>query len=75
MIEEHDQVVLTRDLPEHGLIAGDVAAVIAAHQNGSGYTLEFATLRGETIAIVTVEAQDVRPARERELAHVRPATQ
>ena len=73
MIAEHDQVVLTRDLPEHGLVAGDIAVVVAVHQNGKGYTLEFTTVQGDTIAIVTVDGVDVRPARARELPHVRAA--
>ena len=72
-IEEHVLVVLTRDLPEHGLVAGDVGTVVAVHGGGAGYTLEFATVGGETIAIVTVEAGDVRPARDREVMHVRAA--
>ncbi|MDX2157949.1 MAG: DUF4926 domain-containing protein [Hyphomicrobiaceae bacterium] len=73
MIEEHEQVVLTRDLPEHGLVAGDIAVVVAVHQAGAGYTLEFMTVAGDTIAIVTVDAVDVRPSREREVPHVRAA--
>ncbi len=73
MIAEHDQVVLTRDLPEHCVVAGDIATVIAVHQGGKGYTLELMTLQGDTIAIVTVHAGDIRPARERELPHVRAA--
>lgn len=73
MIAEHDQVVLTRDLPEQGLIAGDIAVVVAVHQAGKGYTLEFMTVQGDTLAIVTVDADDVRPAGERELPHVRAA--
>lgn len=73
MINEHDHVFLKRDLPEHGLVAGDIATVIAVHQGGAGYTLEFMTVRGDTIAIVTVNAGDVRPAHEREVPHVRAA--
>ena len=73
MIQEHDQVVLTKDLPAHGLVAGDIGTAIAIHQGGAGYTLEFVTLQGQTLAIVSVQAADVRPARDRELAHVRAA--
>ena len=73
MIEEHHQVVLARDLPEHGLIAGDIATVVAVHANGAGFTLEFMTVAGDTVAIVTVPASDVRPAEARELPHVRAA--
>jgi len=73
MIEEHEQVVLARDLAEHGLVAGDIGTVVAVHEGGAGYTLEFMTVQGETIAIVTVHAGDVRPAKEREVPHVRAA--
>jgi hypothetical protein len=73
VIKEHEQVVLTRDLPEHGLVAGDIAVVVAVHQGGAGYTLEFMTVQGDTVAIVTVDAVDVRLALEREVPHVRAA--
>jgi hypothetical protein len=73
MIAEHDQVILTRDLPEHDLVAGDIATVVAIHQGGQGYMLEVSALDGETLAIVTVHAPDVRPARQREVPHVRAA--
>lgn len=73
MIEEHAQVVLTRDLPEHGLVAGDVAAVVAVHAGGAGFTVEFTAFQGETIAIVTVTVGDVREAALREVPHVRAA--
>ena len=73
MIEEHDQVVLTRDLPDQGLVAGDIATVVAVRQGGAGYTLEVMTVQGDTLAIVTVPAADIRPAAEREVPHVRAA--
>jgi hypothetical protein len=71
--KEHEQVVLTRDLPENGLVAGDIGVVIAVHKGGAGYTLEFMTVQGDTLAIVTVDAVDVCPALEREVPHVRAA--
>jgi len=73
MIEEHEQAVLTRDLPEHGLVAGDIGTVVAVHDKSAGYTLEFMTVQGDTIAIVSVDATDVRPAHDREVPHVRAA--
>jgi uncharacterized membrane protein len=71
MIEELDRVALTRALPEHGLIAGDIGAVVGVHQGGKGYTLEFVAFDGKTIAIVTLDADGVRPLRAREIPHVR----
>lgn len=31
MIQELDRVALTRDVPEYGLVAGDIGAVVAVH--------------------------------------------
>jgi hypothetical protein len=72
VIEELASVVLTTDLPEHGLRAGDIGSVVLVHQEGGGYTVEFVTLGGETVAVVTVLAGAVRPVRSDEIAHARP---
>jgi hypothetical protein len=71
MIKEHDCVVLTRNLPEENLEAGDIGTVVHSHKNGAAYEVEFMTLTGETVAIVTLEASHVRPFNRRELAHTR----
>jgi hypothetical protein len=71
MIEELSTVVLTSDLPQHGLRAGDLGTVVLVHEGGSGYTVEFATVHGATIAVVTLDAGQVRPTRASDIAHVR----
>ena len=71
-MNEHDAAVLTEDLPEHGLRKGDVGAVVMTHAGGAGYEVEFVTLEGETIAVITVTASQVRPVAPREIAHARP---
>jgi Domain of unknown function (DUF4926) len=71
MIEELASVVLTMNLPEHGLQAGDIGTVVMVHQEGKGYTVEFLTLGGQTVAVVTLPAEQVRPIRTNEIAHVR----
>lgn len=71
MIEELDSVVLMADLPQHGLRAGDLGTVVMVHQGGAGYTVEFTTLSGETVAVATLPADQVRPTRENDIAHVR----
>ncbi len=48
MIGELDLVVLTRDLPNERLAAGDVGTVVLMHQQGAGYEVEFTTLSGDT---------------------------
>ena len=70
-IAELDHVALARDYPEHGLVAGDIGCVMMVHQDGAGYTIEFVSLGGETVAILTVESAAVRQPGTREIAHVR----
>jgi hypothetical protein len=71
MIKEHDCVVLTADVPDDGLVAGDVGTVVHIHKGGEGYEVEFMTLTGETVAIITLLASQVRPLYRRDLAHTR----
>ena len=54
MIEELDDIVLTRDLPEQGLRAGDIGTVVLVHRNNAGYEVEFTSLDGDTIAVLTL---------------------
>jgi hypothetical protein len=71
MIKEHDCVVLTTNVPDEGLEAGDVGTVVHIHNGGEGYEVEFMTLTGETVAVVTLLAGQVRPLNRRDLAHTR----
>ena len=70
-IREHDLVVLTADIPDEGLKQGDVGTVVFVHRAYAGFEVEFATLAGETLAVVTVPANSVRPVGDKEIAHVR----
>jgi hypothetical protein len=63
MMKEHDCVVLTANVPDEGLEAGDVGTVVHFHKGGEGYEVEFMTLTGETVAIVTLLAGQVGPLR------------
>ena len=71
MIAETDIVVLTVDLPAYGLKAGDLGTIVMVHGH-MGYEVEFMTLTGETLAVVSVDAAQVRPSSHREVAHARP---
>ncbi|MSR59623.1 MAG: DUF4926 domain-containing protein [Planctomycetaceae bacterium] len=70
MVKELDTVVLATDLPEFGLECGDLGTVVLLHHN-SGYEVEFLTLDGETVAVVSLGPEQVRPVGQREIAHVR----
>jgi hypothetical protein len=71
MIKELDDVILNCNLPKHGLKSGDIGTVVLVHQKGEGYEVEFTTLDGETVAIVTLLASQVRPVQQKEIAHAR----
>lgn len=71
MIKEHEQVVLTSDLPEYDLKAGDVGVVVHIYSDGEAYELEIFALDGRTLDVVTVEAAQVRPVSRRDVLHVR----
>ncbi len=72
MIKELDSVVLAADLPKEGLAAGDIGTVVLVHDGGKGCTVEFMTLTGNTIAVVTLLGTQVRPIAKDEIAHARP---
>jgi hypothetical protein len=71
MIEELNRVVLTTDLPDHGLQRGDVGTVVLVHRGGKGYEVEFTTLAGDTLAVASLHAEHVRPVSNREVSHAR----
>ena len=71
MINEHDCVVLTEDVVAEGLQAGDVGTVVHIHRGGVGYEVEFVTLTGQTVAVVTLLAGQVRLIARRGLTHAR----
>lgn len=71
MFEELERVALAHPLPENGLKAGDVGTVVAVHDHGHGYTVEFVSLQGTTAAIATQRAEAFRAIRPREITHAR----
>ena len=70
MLKELDTVVLTEDLAQHGLKRGDVGTVVLRHDD-VGYEVEFVSLKGETLAVVSLTSRQVRPLGEREIAQAR----
>ncbi len=71
MIKELENVVLEVDLPEHDLVQGDLGTVLMVHDGGRGFDVEFMTLDGETVAVVTLTRFQLRAMGQREIAHVR----
>ena len=62
--ELYSDVILTRDISEHGLRAGDVGTVVERHVvpgvGEEGYSVEFFDMTGNTVGVVTVPASALR---------------
>jgi hypothetical protein len=71
MIEEHCNVVLTQDIDAAGLRAGDIGTVVMVHAKGAAYEVEFMTLGEQTLAVLTLSSEQIRPVDPGEIAHVR----
>ena len=71
MITELDTVVLTRSIPEHGLLAGDLGAVVHIYAMDA-CEVEFIAGAGHTIAVLTLPMDAVRPLQDAEILHARP---
>ncbi len=72
-IGELDTVVLVRDVPEIGLRAGDLGAVVQVYAPDA-IEVEFVTAAGHTAALQTLARADVRSVRDDDLLAVRPTT-
>ena len=70
-IKELDAVVLTCDLPEHGLKRGDVGTAVLAHGNGAAFEVEFVGYDGHTVALLTLEREQVRSLQANDIPHAR----
>ncbi len=62
--ELYKDAILTIDLPDEGLRAGDIGTVVDRHQVPGvaevGYSVEFLDMTGHTVAVVTVPAGSLR---------------
>ncbi len=61
--ELYSEVILTADLPEDSLKAGDVGTVVERHAvpgTEEGYSVEFFDMTGNTVAVVTVRGSVLR---------------
>jgi hypothetical protein len=70
-INELDAVALTCDLPEHGLVRGDVGTAVLVHSNGKAFEVEFVGYDGHTVALLTLERVQVRSLQTHDIPHAR----
>jgi len=66
-----DVVVLTHDIPAHGLRTGDLGAVVEVYAPDA-IGVEFVAASGHTQALVTLHPNDLREVADNDLVSVRP---
>ena len=63
-LELYSDVILTRDIAEQGLRAGDVGTIVERHVvpgvPEEGYSVEFFDMTGNTVAVVCVPVSALR---------------
>ena len=65
-----DTVVVTTDLPSHGLKRGDIGAIVQIY-SADAVEVEFVTASGHTQAVITLGTHQIRPVGTRDLLAVR----
>ena len=70
-LKELEIVVLTRPLPEHALVEGDVGTVVHVYRRENAVEVEFVEGDGSTVAVVTLGPAEFRTMQPREILHVR----
>ena len=65
MIKELDRVVLADRIDETDLQIGDIGTVVFVYKQQKGYEVEFMTLTGDTVAVVSVLPSQTRTIRDR----------
>ena len=60
----YGDVVLTRDVPEHGVRVGDVGTIVERHVvpgvSEEGFSVEFFDMTGNTVGVATLPATALR---------------
>lgn len=68
---ELETIILTHDMPGHGLKKGDLGAVVMVHGKGEAGEVEFVTATGRTVALLTLTSADVRSVKNNDVLHAR----
>ena len=66
-----DTVIPLKDRPLEGLVKGDVGSVVFIHEGGKALEVEFTTLAGDPLGVLTLAEDEIRPVSARDVPHVR----
>lgn len=73
-MKDLDTVVLTKNIGRYGLKKGDVGTIVHIYDEGKAVEVEFITAKGKTVAVLTLEATDIRSMARNEILHARGFT-
>ena len=71
MTKDTEIVALTKDILDHGVRVGDIGTVVHCYKDGKAFEVEFVNAEGDTIAVLTLDKDSIRPISGREILHVR----
>lgn len=71
MYKELDLIVLNENIPSENVFKGDVGTIVSIYGEGEAFEVEFVTFYGETIALLTLNYDQIRKIKESELMSVR----
>ena len=70
-MNELDTVVLLNNIKDHSLKSGDIGTIVHVYPDGKAYEVEFIFGQGQTVAVLTLETNEIRPLTDKEIFHVR----
>ena len=71
MLNELESVVINKDIPEYGIIRGDIGVIVHVYENASVMEVEFVSGEGRTVGVITLPKEDLRQIANDEILHVR----
>ena len=66
---ELDAVILLKERPLDALGKGDVRSVVFIHEGGKAYEVEFVTMTGDPLGVLTLAADETRPVSAGDVPH------
>jgi len=70
-MREHELVVLTSGVPEHGLEPGDIGTVVHCYGGSGAFEVEFMSADARTVAVLTLDRGSIRELEKGEILRAR----
>ncbi len=71
MIKELNTATIIDDHSNEGLVKSGMGSVIMIHDGGKVFEVEFVTLTGDTLGVLTLTTDEIGPISAHDVPHVR----